>query len=330
MTIPPAVKNILSTVFRFLLSFALLYYLYLKIDITRTVEVVTSARVPYLLYAMMTFFVINVILLLRWRLFLRAMDVEAPFISITRYFFVGLFGNLFLPSAIGGDVIKTVGLCRYSSQKATVVATVLLDRLSGFAGMVVIASLSFLFGHRLLNDVTLLVSIVMMAVASSAIVLVLFNEKLYSFCCRVFSFFPKLKSALMQVHYDVVLLKDKRYVLYQAVGMSCLSQITLAVTFFLVAKALHQDVALLYFLIFVPLICVASSMPSIGGLGVREAGAAFLLAKVGVESGVAVSISLINFLYMVLVGLLGGLIFLVTRCPMSQAGAETRQTETAG
>jgi len=114
-------------------------------------------------------------------------------------------------------------------------------------------------------------------------------------------------------------------VLYQVGGRTCLPQITMAFTFFLVAKALHQDVALLYFLIFVPLICVASAMPSIGGLGVREAGAAFLLAKVGVESGVAVSISLINFIYMVLVGLLGGVIFMVTRCPMSQAQPEAEQ-----
>jgi len=325
MSLPPAIKNILNTAFRFLLSFALLYYLYQKIDVERTVDVVRSAQIPYLIFALVTFLAINILLLFRWRLFLRAMDVEAPFLSIVRYFFVGLFGNLFLPSAIGGDVIKTVGLCRYSSQKATVVATVLLDRLSGFAGMVVIASLAFLFGFRILNDMTLLISIVMMAVVSLMIAVVLFNEKLYEFCCRIFSFFPKLKAALMQVHYDIVLLKDKRYVLYQAVGMSCLSQITLAFTFFLVAKALHQDVALLYFLIFVPLICVASAMPSIGGLGVREAGAAFLLAKVGVESGVAVSISLINFIYMVLVGLLGGVIFMVTRCPMSQAQPEAEQ-----
>ena len=69
-----------------------------------------------------------------------------------------------------------------------------------------------------------------------------------------------------------------------------------------------------------PLICVASSVPSIGGLGVREAGTAFLLAKVGVDSGVAVSISLINFLFMVLVGLLGALIYWLTKCPLEAEG----------
>lgn len=317
MTLTDKTKNLLNFLARAVFSIALLLYLYSKIDMTRTVEVLKTADLRDILYAFVAFNVINVILLIRWTVFIKALGLNAPLASIARYFLIGLFGNLFLPSAIGGDLIKVIGLCRYSPQKAKVVASVLLDRLSGFGGMVLVAFVAFIFGHRLIRDLSLLVSILTMAVVSTGLAVVLLNEKLYSWCSNAFSLFPKIKNKLMEIHYDAALLKDRRSAIYQAIGLSCCSQFSLAITFFLLGKALHQDVALIYFLVFVPLICVASSMPSIGGLGVREAGAAYLLAKVGVASGVAVSLSLMTFLFMVLTGLFGGLIFVTTRCPLS-------------
>ena len=101
--------------------------------------------------------------------------------------------------------------------------------------------------------------------------------------------------------------------MYKAVGLSCVAQILAAITFFFLGKALHQDIALIYLIIFMPLICVATSIPSIGGLGVREASVAYLFGKIGIDSGIAVSVSLMNFLFMVIAGLMGGLFYAVTR-----------------
>ena len=119
--------------------------------------------------------------LLRWSVFIKALKLEAPLFSIV--YFLSAYSAILLPSAIGGDVIAIFGLCRYSTQKAKVVASVLLDRLSGFAGMVGDATAAFLFGHRVINDASVLISIVAMAGASAVIGTVLFHEGAYSFCC---------------------------------------------------------------------------------------------------------------------------------------------------
>ena len=160
-------KTVLSTVARFLLSIALLVYLYFRIDVAKTAEVLKSASLLYIFYAFLGFLVIHVFLLTRWWIFIRALALNVPLFQAIRYFFIGLFGNLFLPSAIGGDLIKVLGLCNYSPQKPKVVASVLLDRLTGFAGMVVVAILAFVFGYRWMNDFSILLSIAGMAVASS-------------------------------------------------------------------------------------------------------------------------------------------------------------------
>jgi len=307
------IKTIFSFCLRFGLSGLLLWYLFAKlIDLESTGEVIKSAQVHYLIIALAVFVLINFIILWRWFIFIRALDLDVRGRDVIRYFFIGLFGNLFLPSSIGGDVIKIVGLCKDHSQKPRVVASVILDRLSGFAAIVLVATCAFIFGHSLIDDQTLIWPILFITLGSVAIMTILFNERIYAFFCQIFNIFPRLKKGLMHVHYNLMLLKDKKKEGLKGIVISCVAQSTLCVCFYLIARGLNQDASIVYFLIFVPLICVASIVPSIGGLGVREAGAAYLFSKIGMETGIAVSISLIIFLFMVFVGLIGGIIYVFT------------------
>lgn len=319
----PKLKSFLNNFLRFGLSAVLLYWLYTQIDVQKTADVIKSANLTYIFYAGLVFWVINFAILWRWVIYIRALDLQAPLISIVRFFFIGLFGNLFLPSAIGGDVIKILGLCKYSDQKPKVVATVLLDRLSGFASMVIVATIAFVFGLKYIEDISIIISVVGMSVLLSLFALVLLNEKAYSFCIKIFSRLPKFKEALMQMHYDIALIKGSPKAALKAIGVSCVAQFLLALTFSIIAVALHQDIPLFYFFIFVPLVCVASSLPSIGGLGVREAGLAFFLGTVGVDTGVSVSIGLITFLFMIMVGLAGGVLFVATKSPLPRTDEMT-------
>lgn len=306
------IKNILNFLLRVTFSVALLWYLFTKIDLEQTADILKTADLFYIAAAALIFLAINWIILFRWYIFIKALDLSASFFQAARFFFIGLFGNLFLPSAIGGDIIKIVGLCKNSSQKPRVVASVLLDRLSGFASIVIVSVCSFILGYKYIQEPSLLLPIGLMAAVSIGFGGFLFNERWYSFGCRIFKALPKLQNSLMSLHYDVMLLKDKKSEGYKAIVLSAVSQIILAFIYYLTAKGLRQDIPLIYFLIFVPIICVASSFPSIGGLGVREAGAAYLFTKVGVSAEIAVSLSLINFLFMVLAGLIGGGIYVVT------------------
>jgi len=302
-------KNILSYFFRIVLSAALLGYLFHNMDVSKVGESFRNADMTYMFFAFVTFLVIHAFLLLRWKIMIDALGLKVPFSAIVHYFFVGLFFNLFLPTSTGGDIVKVIGLCRYTEHKPKVVASAVLDRLSGFIGMMILALIAYACGHRLINQPSLLISIALIGLIPVSLLSVLFSEKIYGFCCRIFDHWPKVKKPLMDLHYDIALLKHRKDAFFWVVGVSLICQVILALTFFLVAKALHQDVAFMYFLIFVPLICVASSLPSIGGLGVRDAGSVYLFAKAGVSATTAVGLSLMNFVFMVIVGLIGGVLY---------------------
>lgn len=237
MKLSKKLKSVLSFIFRCAFSLALLFYLFSIIDTEKMFAILRASDLRLIFLAFALFFGINLIILVRWLLYVKALGLNARVFDVVRYFFIGTFGNLFFPSTIGGDVIKILGLCRNSLEKPKVVASVLVDRLSGFAGMVIVATVAYLFGFRLINDSSVMISIILLALVSVVVIFALFNERIYSFCCRIFSQLPKLKKNLMRMHYDLALLKDEREAIVQAVGLSCLAQILLAFDFYLVDKA---------------------------------------------------------------------------------------------
>ncbi len=296
-------------------SGALLAYLFHKMDFEKTLETLKKADLNYILLAAFFFLIVNVILLIRWSFFLKALNLQVSFLTAARCLFIGLFFNLFFPTSTGGDVMKIWFLFKNTEEKGKAVASVVADRLWGFLSIVLIGTVAYLAGHHLFQDQILLLAILILATVSFSAAFVLFHEKSYTFCCRIFSPFPKLKENLIRFHHTIALLKNKKWDLLIPVAYSCLGQIFFAFTFYFIAKALHQDINIVYFLIFVPLICVVSSLPSIAGLGFRDFGAAYLFAKVGMATGTAVSMTLINFVFMLAIGLVGGVIYVFALSP---------------
>ena len=306
------IKNAFSFLLRFGLSAALLVWLFTKIDFKHMWEAVKGSDWRYMTVAGIVFFAINFLILWRWRILMKAVGLKANRWTSTRWFFIGLFCNLFLPSSVGGDVIKGIGLANETGNKPKVFASIVLDRLIGFSGIVILASVAFFFGRAVVQDHAVIIAILSMTFISIALGLILFSHRIFSFTCRAFSSWPKMKQSLMNMHEDIVLLKGKQKQAWETIGISILAQLILAFEFCLTAKGMHQDIGLVYFIIFSPIVCVVTSLPSIGGLGVREIGWVYLLQKVGVHQGVALGLSLINFGFMVLTGLFGGLLYVST------------------
>lgn len=305
-------RNFLSSALRVFLSIGLLMYIFSMIDVSQAVEIIREANILYFIAALALFVVLYFIMLFRWNMIIRAMKLPVLFRSVSRYFWAGAFFNLVLPTASGGDVIKAIGLFQDTDKKTTVVASIFLDRFFGFIGVILLALISFVFGYRMAYDPFLLIVIIALTFITVVSTLFLFHEPLYTFACRIFRRFPLFEKKLMELHYAFVLLKDQFRVVFWAVFLSFIGQVILAFTFYLTARGLQQDVALIHCMVFVPLICIISLLPSLGGLGVRDFGSVFLFAKVGVSPEIAASMSLLNFIFMTIIGLGGAAFYVFT------------------
>lgn len=67
----------------------------------------------------------------RWFLLIRAQDLPCTLTNALRLGLMGLFFSNFLPSSVGGDIIKAAFLARQQARRTAAVATVMIDRAIG-------------------------------------------------------------------------------------------------------------------------------------------------------------------------------------------------------
>ena len=71
----------------------------------------------------------------RWYVLLRSADVKIPFKDAASLTFTGLFANNFLPTSIGGDVVRLAGAIQMGYDQAVCLASIVADRLTNMVGM---------------------------------------------------------------------------------------------------------------------------------------------------------------------------------------------------
>ena len=81
------------------------------------------------------FMVIQLLGAVKFRLILRSAGAALPLALSVRCYFAALFGNVFLPSIVGGDVISIGLAMRYSTNRAAVAVGALVNRLLDFAAL---------------------------------------------------------------------------------------------------------------------------------------------------------------------------------------------------
>lgn len=82
----------------------------------------------------------------RWHALSCAMGLKAPFRSFLRLYFLGMFFNLFLPTSIGGDVVRSIGLGnRVQGRQGTAAVSVILERAIGLVALLALGAIGYLF-----------------------------------------------------------------------------------------------------------------------------------------------------------------------------------------
>lgn len=311
-------KKIFSLILRIVISAGLLIFLFKfnKIDVRMLGDVIRRADKPILLSAFFVFFFNYLLCLLRWNMLLKAAGIDIAFKRVIVSFSGGIFFNLLLPSAIGGDVTRSIDLAAHTKKAAEVVATVFLDRLCGYMALAIFVLLATIFGWGLVSDNKLvIISVFIIVSVLSVILLVIFNKFIYSKIGSLLRFIRagRIRESIRNLHNEVHIFRHRKAVLINSLLLSLLVQAISPVVFFLIALSLGVKADIIYFFIFVPIIGAVSMLPiSLGGLGVREGATVFFFMEAGIAQGLAVGISLINFAFILLYAAIGGLIYVLT------------------
>jgi len=86
------------------------------------------------------FVISQVIIGFRWWLLLRAQSIFIGFWAAVRLHFLGLFYNNFMPSSVGGDLIRAWYVTRYTDKRFEAALSVFVDRAIGLLSTLIIAA----------------------------------------------------------------------------------------------------------------------------------------------------------------------------------------------
>jgi uncharacterized membrane protein YbhN (UPF0104 family) len=118
-----------------MISLALVLYLLSRQGWSAIWQSVQSIPLPYFLIAILLMLISRLTVVGRWYALLRGADQALTFQTTARLVFAGLFATNFLPTTIGGDVIRLAGAVKRRLSPPVVTASLLADRLIGVIGM---------------------------------------------------------------------------------------------------------------------------------------------------------------------------------------------------
>lgn len=310
-------KRYLSLALKIVASALIIGYILSTIDLPEVWAALRAADYRLLVAAFLLHGVGYTLSAYRWQDLLRAIGHRVPALFLVNSYLVALFFNHFLPTTIGGDVIRAYDTANYTRAPLPVTTgVVVVDRLLGTFALFLASVVAFLIGIQTFGSNSGVVITLAVMFAIFAAVPVLLSRAVAQRLSGLLKLpvVNKLAGKLRGFYGALVMYKQHPAVLWRGLFFSLLLQINVVLHYYLISLALHQGVSPLYFFLVIPiLISVLMVAPSINGIGYREAGFVLFLGQVGVSASSAVSLSLIAFAMTALLSVVGGLIFALRR-----------------
>ncbi len=253
-------------------------------------------------------------------LLVRTAHPEASLLSLLRAYYVGAFFNNFLPTSVGGDVMKINEMHRAGIPLRHATASVVVERGTGLA-VVLAAAAAISIGWGGLFD-RLKLQTLRWPLAAFGVGGLLLPVVLYLLWrARLKSALQahrqhKVLGALYRVVESFYVFRNSPGTLALALVMSAVFYGLIAVNLILMARAMGGVVRPLEAVGIIPMRAVSDMIPvSIGGLGVREGVLTYCLTGLGLEPARAGATALMLRLAVWVHSALGGCLYAVGRRP---------------
>ena len=292
-----------------LVALALLIILFVQQGWEEIFSAVEKITVLDLIISLCLVFLSRFAVVGRWFVLLRATDVEISLRQVLRLTFAGLFGSNFLPTTIGGDLIRLAGAIQLKIDGGISAASLVVDRLVGMLGMAIILPLG-------IGSLVSWVSTNPVSAPQKYIESLLFTSQVGIIWKKGVHIFERVVRSL-------AIWRKKPKALVLGLVFTSLHMLFLFCAIYVLLHGMHNSLPLwkiaglwsfVYFVTLIPI--------SINGLGLQEISISFVFSNVGgisIESGLVVAV-LIRTL--VMVASLPGALFVPAIMAASDANKE--------
>jgi glycosyltransferase 2 family protein len=282
-------------------------FLLWRYDARPILHAVARERIGFFAAAVILYVVGQALSAWRWRWLARMNSLPGGYSDYLRYYFIGVFTNLFVPGLVGGDAARALYLGRRRHRLNAAIASVVADRGIGLVTLVWFAAIAAVCFKTIdlpvpVRKIVLLLGVVSFAGWLSAPIL-----------ARGVRFLPPKLAGIVT---PVLPYLERPLEVLPAIALSMLLQATLAICQYLIALGLGLAVPLAAFLVCVPIANVIASLPlTLNGLGLRETAYLVLLGGIGISHPDTIAMGLLWFAATMTGGLTGIIAFATTELP---------------
>ena len=307
-------RAILVPILKAAVSLALLALLFSKVDVARLWSVARTASVPWLGLALSLYLAMILVSAWRWGLLLRTQGIPFTFSHLTSSFLVATFFNNFLPSNIGGDVIRIADTAPMAGSKTLATTVVLIDRGLGLLGLVLVAALgaSVGLGPAKVGPVGPGMLWAGFGVAAMVATPALLMPETFT---RLLQPLRVLHPEWVDERLDRLTGALARFKESPATLVSCFMgaiavQLILVSFYLAIAHSLQIPITFAQLAVIVPISFIVQMLPvSMNGFGVREATFGFYFSRLGLPLESALLLSFIGAALILLFSLSGGVAY---------------------
>lgn len=303
-------KNKITTFLKIATSLALililLYIMRGKYD--QIITALKGTNVAIFGLAVLIFFVAIAIASLRLKLIITAQGLPVTFRESISLTFIGYFFNNFLPTTIGGDVIKAYYISKKSQEKMGAYTAVFVDRAIGLFTMVFMAFVALLFESNLVIDKGVKQGIYAITAASALVIIFMMNKNFARKFSILLLLLKPLEDRLRRAYNSVHKYRQHSALVTQSFAISIFSQVLFYTSIGILALSIGSHVSTMFVLLSMPIISAMSLLPSINGLGLREGATVLMFGPlIGKENAFVVSILWLAVL--LIASVVGGLVY---------------------
>ena len=311
---------------RTLFGLALLVAVVAWIDPREIFASLTTVERGPIVLAILSQLVAKLIWTFRWQAILRANRLDRGFWELFAVVHIGLFFNTFLPSSVGGDVVRGYYTSRGGKEQTLgSYLSVVIERILGLvtfaamaaaAAVVALATDSTPLSPRLLASVAVLGSLM---VAGGALVFV------WRGWTRIARRLPIPERWIADLGRGLELFRrpetPRAAILLSSITLKLLG----VLLYFLLGLSLGLDLSPAVYFLVIPAASVASMLPvTLNGLSVREGVTPGLLSAFGAPTATAGALALLALAVITGFALLGGVFYAFYRRPMNTAPSSDR------
>lgn len=287
---------------KILVSLVILCILLFTINIDDCKKVISLVDVKNLFLLVLIYIVGQIVSALKWKIIAKKLGFQQNIFEFIKYYFKGMFYNSFLPTNVGGDVMKIIYLkdCNNLSQSVEKsFVSVLFDRLSGVFMLICMAFVALFFLSGLYYVVKYSVIVAFFSVLVGCCVIIFLSKSNYNF-----------KNVILKkvVNYTNIF-SDKS--LLPILFLSLVFHLLVIFIHILIGKDLQLAIPIQYYFILYPLSAIAASLPiSLNGIGIKEAAYIYLLSLIGISSSSAIVFALCWNVVIIFSSFLGAVFFI--------------------